>query len=108
MRSGLLRKEWNIQRFEELQDTSGAVVKQWRTIATRRMDVRPFRGRETVQAGQEVAEVTHKCWLRIDRRIRDLRAKDRLTRNDRIMDIEQVWNSRERDRYFELMLREVT
>lgn len=108
MRSGRLRKSWDIQRFQDQQDTSGAVVKQWVTIGRRRMDVQPFRGRETVQAGQEVAEVTHRCWLRIDERIRDLHAKDRLVRGNRTMDIEQVWNKGERDRWFELMLREVT
>ena len=108
MRSGRLRKTWVIERPRETQDATGSVIQTWELLGRRRMDVTALRGQEREIARQESAQVTHRARLRWDSSLADLHARDRIRSEHRLFDIEYVNNVQERDRQFELMLREVT
>jgi SPP1 family predicted phage head-tail adaptor len=103
----MLRQTAILQRPTETQDSSGAVIQTWATLAKRRVDVRPISGREFFGNQQDIGEVSHRIKMRYDADIADLSPKDRLSLGGRIFNIQSVHNIQERRREFELMCREV-
>ena len=64
MKAGKLRHRVTIQNFESYRDEYGQPVKEWHDVATVWADVSGISGRELLAAGREVAEVSHRVWIR--------------------------------------------
>lgn len=94
MRAGDLRHSITIERAAEAQDSFGATVRTWSTVATVWAAIEPAGGGEQVRGDQVEAEVTHR--VRIRGGIAVL-PKDRVKFGARVLQIKSVQNVAERN-----------
>lgn len=108
MRSGKLRHSVDLQRATQTRDAAGDVVRAWADIATHvPASIEPISSRERLTADQVVGEATHRVWLRWERRLSAVRAKDRVLFGTRVFEVSgPPINREERDRSIELMVKE--
>lgn len=97
--AGSLREPLTIQRKLAVSDGMGGQAIQWIDLATVRGDVRPLSGRESVQAMQLQASVTHRIYIR--HRF-DLTAADRLVMRGQPLQIRAIINMEMKNRWLEL------
>ena len=97
--AGNLREPLQIQRKATVSDGMGGQAIQWVTLATVRGDVRPLSGRESVQAMQLQASLTHRIYIRYRA---DLTPADRLVMRGQPLQIRAIVNVEMRNRWLEL------
>lgn len=84
---GLMRVRAEVQARTIAQDSFGAAVPTWTTLATRWARVEPLSGREQWQAQQVRPDVTHRVTLRY---YSGLTPTHRLKAGDRVFNVESV------------------
>lgn len=97
--AGSLREPLTIQRKVAVSDGMGGQAIQWIDLATVRGDVRPLSGRESVQAMQLQASLTHRIYIRYRA---DLTPADRLVMRGQPLQIRAIVNVEMRNRWLEL------
>lgn len=97
--AGSLREPLTIQRKVAVSDGMGGQAIQWIDLATVRGDVRPLSGRESVQAMQLQASLTHRIYIRYRA---DLTPADRLVMRGQPLQIRAIVNIEMRNRWLEL------
>lgn len=97
--AGSLREPLTIQRKVAVSDGMGGQAIQWIDLATVRGDVRPLSGRESVQAMQLQASLTHRIYIRYRA---DLTPADRLVMRGQHLQIRAIVNVEMRNRWLEL------
>ena len=81
---GALRDEICLEQQVRTPAPGGGAVLAWTSLGPLWADVRPLAGRETVVAGQLVAQVSHEIWIR---HRAGTTAAMRFRQDDRIFDI---------------------
>lgn len=104
MTAGRMRKRVTIQRLERTDDGYGGIVETWVDVATVWAAVEPLTGRERYEAQQVQSDLSHKVTMRYRPGIMP---QMRLVLKDRPLDIVAVINVEERNRWLELLCREV-
>jgi len=97
--AGSLREQLTIQRKVAVSDGMGGQAIQWIDLATVRGDVRPLSGRESVQAMQLQASLTHRIYIRYRA---DMTPADRLVMRGQPLQIRAIVNVEMRNRWLEL------
>ena len=97
--AGSLREPLTIQRKVAVSDGMGGQAIQWIDLATVRGDVRPLSGRESVQAMQLQASLTHRIYIRYRA---DMTPADRLVMRGQPLQIRAIVNVEMRNRWLEL------
>ena len=105
MRAGTLRHLVTIQRPEVSRDTAGGEAITWTPIATVYASVEPLSGREWVTSNAMGGEISHRVRMRY---FAGLVNTDRLLFNGRILRIEAILNTEERNIELVAMCRELT
>lgn len=105
MLAGQLRHRIGIERKTETRDAYGGVIETWVPIATRWGHVVPLTARESFQAQQVDARISHHVRLR---HFDGLTAEDRLTYAARVFHISAVLNPLERDQATDILAMEQT
>lgn len=104
MNIGKLRHQVNLQILQENQDSYGEMKRDFATYKTVWASIEPLQGRELEHAKQISAEVTHRITIRY---LADVVPENRITKGERIFDIESVINPDERNEYLVLMCKEL-
>lgn len=105
MRAGLLRHQVTIQRQQTTRDTAGGEVTTWLPIATVYAAVEPLSGREWTTSHAMGGETSHRVRLRY---FAGLEHTDRLLFGSRVLLIEAILNTDERNAELVVMCRELT
>lgn len=101
---GKLRHYLTIQQVTETQPgRAGAIVKSWTTYANVWGSIKPFQGREYIQAQSVHAELTHRIYCRY---LAGVTNKMRVLFGSRIFDIQSIINTDERNVELQLMCTE--
>lgn len=96
----------DIQVSVETQDSFGTPIPTWSAFATKILsDVNKLSGTELFEARQTYAEVTHRINTRIY--VAGVTPKHRIIFNARVFDILSVENINERNRFLEIMAKEI-
>lgn len=108
MRAGKLRQKVTFEARTKSVDAIGGRQDTWSTIATRRCDIKPLMGKESVDADAiEYARTDTEIRVRYDSTLAQLRPHDRAVDYSHspavVYDIDSIINPQERDR--ELVLR---
>lgn len=103
MRAGMLRHRVQIQQVTETQDSFGAVVQTWGTVATVWASIEAISGREFFDAAQTNAEITHRIRIRYRPGIAPAM---RVVEGTRTFDIQAVLDPGGRRRELVLMVKE--
>jgi len=109
MRAGWLRHRITFQRQGDTQDSFGDVTGAWEDVVTLWGSIEPLRGREYVEASQNMVDVTTRIRLRFNRDITTLMRGvwcDE-TGQEHMFDILSVTHPLEKRRETHLMCREV-
>jgi SPP1 family predicted phage head-tail adaptor len=101
---GDMRQRVTIQRETQARDAHGGVTRTWSDVGTRWASVQNGTGREFVRAKSVSPEMTHLVKMRY---YNGLTTKDRLTFKGRTLNIESIADRDERERYYELVCREL-
>ena len=64
MKIGRMRYRIDIEEFSISKNQNGFPIKTWNTVCTIWADVVPVSGKELLNSGQIVSEVTHKIYIR--------------------------------------------
>jgi SPP1 family predicted phage head-tail adaptor len=97
--AGQLREPLTFQRQQSVSDGMGGQAIQWVDLFNARADVRPISGRESVQAMQLQASITHRIYIRYRA---DLTAADRILMRGQPLQIRSIVNIEMRNRWLEL------
>ena len=101
VRFGKFRHQIKIQSPVEVQDAAGEmVVSAWTDLATLHASITPVQGRETFDASQLYADVTHRVRCRY---VAGVTPKHRVLYGVRPFDIERAINVEEADRELEIL-----
>lgn len=104
MRAGRLRHRITIQQKSVSQDAYGEEDATWSTYLQTWASVEPLEGREYMEGRAQAQAVSHRVLMRH----RDgVTAEMRVLHGSRVLQIESVLNTRERDEELELMCREM-
>ena len=104
MNFGKLNKRVNIQSSELVRDPAGQSLPQWTTDDEVWAKISPATGRELYAGEQVKAEVTHTVLIRY---YDGLTTKHRIEFGSRIFDINFIKDIDERNRYMQLLCKEV-
>lgn len=109
IRSGTLRQRVTLQRLAtpETFDSFGQPIQDWVPVGTYWAEVRPLAGQEAYVARQVKAEATHALALRWLGAAVTLRPTDQFLLGDRAFGIVEVRNVEERNRRYELTVKEI-
>ena len=64
MKIGRMRYRIDVQEFSISKNANGFPVKTWNTVCSIWADVVPVSGKELLNSGQIISEVTHKIYIR--------------------------------------------
>ena len=103
MNIGKLRHRIEIQSYSTSADDVGQPIKSWSTDMTVWAWVRPMSGREKMNVGQAVGEITHKITIRYNDSIAVI---NRIKFGSRYFDINFIGNYDERNVFMEIMATE--
>ena len=101
--AGKLRNQIQLQRQELTTDGAGGWEKDWTTYATVWAYVKPLSGTEGFVGMQVEDSITHEIAIRY---LEDVRAADRVLFHEREMNIKEVINKEERDRWIVMRCQE--
>lgn len=104
MQIGKRQKRLAIQTKQTVRDDMGGFSHTWVTDKTVWASIVPASGKELLSGEQVHAEVTHKITIRF---YSGLTTKNRLLYGSRVFDINFIKNIDERDRYMEMLCKEV-
>lgn len=104
MKIGKLRTFVHFQRRSTAQDSStGANTPNWTTYESVFADVRPIRGRESLEGTNKLnAMVTHRIYVRAHMGFTP-QPEDRILQDTKVIEITSVANVDERDFYYEIL-----
>ena len=103
MKARDLDQKVTIQSLTETRDTFGGLIETWATFKTVWAKVEALRGREFFDAAQVQADLTHKVTIRY---LAGVTAKMRVLLGSRVLEINAVQESTERQRWLILMCTE--
>lgn len=108
-RAGLYRQRVTLQQLAtpETFDTFGQPVRTWNTVGTYWAEVRPLQGHEAIVAKQIKAEASHLITMRYLGTSVTLNPTDQFLLGSRVFGVVQVLNAEERNRRYEIIVREV-
>jgi len=102
--AGNLHHLVEIQHYQESQNDLGESLKSWTLFKKAWAEIKPISGKEFFQASKENNEVSHRVIIRfIDGILPSMRVKFK----DRFFDIESSRDYFERNKYLELMCKEI-
>ena len=104
VRAGELRHRVTIQQKSISQDTYGAALETWSTLATVWANVEALSGREFFDSQQTVAQADHRITIRYRA---DIKPAMRVVEGTRTFEIQAVLDREGRKRTLELLCREV-
>jgi len=104
MSAGRLRRRVTIQRSVRVDDGYGGSQVVWEDVGKVWAAVEPLRGSERYAAQQVKNDLSHRVLMRYRPGITP---QMRLVLNDRVLNIEAAINVEERNRWLELLCREV-
>jgi SPP1 family predicted phage head-tail adaptor len=103
MYAGRLRTVARIDRYEEVTDANGSIIKNWSVLKSDlRCSIEPITGTENFIGDRISNEVTHK----INIRYTDITPKDRIVYNSRVFDIVNVLNWKELNKDLTILAKE--
>lgn len=103
MQAGKLRHRVEVQSTTETVDAHGGVVRTWTTDATRWASIEPLRMRESFEAQQIEAKISHRI---IMRHYPSLVSSQRILHGARVFNIHSIRNIEERDIMTEVLAME--
>ena len=95
MNIGKMRHRVEVQRPVYTADTAGQMIETWVKVGDYWADVMPLSGREFLQAEAVEANITTKVRMRY---LEGLLVTDRIIYDNRILEINSIINTSERDR----------
>ena len=95
-----LNKMITIQRRGQSQDDSGQLRETWRNEGECWANIRPISGKEYFNASGARAEITHAIFIRFGAIVAP---RDRIVMENRVFDVQSVFNEYETDRYLKIM-----
>ncbi|MFO7905803.1 MAG: phage head closure protein [Pirellulaceae bacterium] len=108
MRAGRLNKRITLQQPVTTTDSFGGETTTWQDVASRWAGIEPLRGKEYFEAQAAQSQIELRIVIRYDSALASLDPTWRVQYGARVMEIESVINTGERNEQFELMCREQT
>ena len=107
MASGELRHKARLEDADDSQDVQGTTKLAWSPRSTVWVSVTPISGKERLAAAAVASELTHRVRMRYRSDVTSRMRLVLVNRGNRVLKIVSVVNEGERDRYLELLCREV-